>query len=122
LTCGSQDHPLRFKLDRDGCVKSVTDRQGSDKERIEVCHGDTITWKVKNWGERNGRLKKSIFFDATNGSPFDWQDSGFRRDTIVGEVRADAATGEPGFKYTVATERGPGNVCKHDPMIIVKPR
>jgi hypothetical protein len=122
LACDSQKHSLRFKLEEDGCVKRVTNWRGSDRERIEVCHGDTITWKVRKSTHPKGDLKKGISFDGSKGSPLQWQDSGFQADTIVGQVRADAATGEPGFKYTVKTERGPGNVCAHDPMIIVKPR
>jgi hypothetical protein len=122
LACDSQKHSLRFKLEDDGCVKRVTNGWGSDREKIEVCHGDTITWKVRKSTHPKGDLKKGIAFDRAQGSPLQWQDSGFQADKIVGQVRNDAATGEPGFKYTVSTERGPGNVCEHDPMIIVRPR
>jgi hypothetical protein len=122
LTCSPQEQSLRFKLKDDGCVKGVTNAWGLNKEKVEICQGGTVTWKVRKSAHRNGDLKKGIEFDPTTGSPLAWQDSGFQADVIVGQVREDAATGEPGFKYTVATERGPGDVCKHDPMIIVKPR
>jgi hypothetical protein len=122
LECGPQEQSLRFKLKDDGCVKRVTNAWGLNKETIEICQGGTVTWKVKKSAHPKGDLKKGISFDAATGSPLQWQDSGFQADVIVGQVRDDAATGAPGFKYTVATERGPGDVCKHDPMIIVKPR
>jgi hypothetical protein len=122
LTCGPQEQNLRFKLKDDGCVKGITNRWGQDKESIEICQGGTVTWKVKKPSHRNGELKKSIVFETAAGSPLEWKDSGFQGETIAGKVRDDAPTGGDGFKYTVRTERGPGDVCAHDPMIIVKPK
>jgi hypothetical protein len=122
LTCEPQEQQLRFKLKDDGCVKRVTDSSGDDRESIEICQGGTVTWQVKKRSHPNGKLKKSIVFETPAGSPLEWKDSGFQGETIVGRVRDDAPTGGDGFKYTVKTERGPGNVCAHDPMIIVKPR
>jgi hypothetical protein len=122
LTCEPEERKLQFKLKDDGCVEGISDSLGRDKDRIEVCQGDTITWKVKKWWHSNGDLKKRITFKSAAGSPLEWTDSGFESKTISGTVRADAKTGEPGFKYNVDTERGPGDVCPFDPMIIVKPR
>jgi hypothetical protein len=122
LSCSPQQLTLKFKLKDDGCVKDVTNSRGSSRDTVEICQGGVITWKVKKASHDKGNLKKSIAFVSAAGSPLKWKDSGFQADTIIGEVRGDAATGLPGFKYTVRTERGPGDVCEHDPMIIVKPR
>jgi hypothetical protein len=122
LTCNPQEQNLRFKLKDDGCVKGVSNRWGQDKNSIEICQGGTVTWKVKKPSHSNGELKKGIVFETAAGSPFEWTDSGFQGEAIVGKVRDDAPTGGDGFKYKVNTERGPGDVCSLDPMIIVKPR
>jgi hypothetical protein len=122
LTCEPQEQDLRFKLKDDGCVKGISNRWGRDKNTIEICQGGTVTWKVNNSSHRNGARKKSIVFDTAAGSPMEWMESGFQDEALVGRVREDAKPGGDGFKYTVKTERGPGDVCAFDPMIIVKPR
>ena len=122
LTCEPQEHKLSFKLKDDGCVRGISNRWGQSKDNIEICQGGTVTWKVKKPSHRNGELKKSIVFETPAGSPLEWKDSGFQDETIAGKVRDDAPTGGDGFKYTVKTERGSGDVCAFDPMIIVKPR
>lgn len=122
LTCSPQEQDLQFKLKDDGCVKGVANRWGWDKNTIEICQGGTVNWKVKKASHRNGELKKRIVFKSAEGSPLEWLDSGFESEAISGKVRDDAKAGEPGFKYNVETERGPGDVCSFDPMIIVKPR
>jgi hypothetical protein len=121
LTCRPQEQKLKFKLEDNGCVNGITDSSGADKNEIEICRGGTVTWKVKRYWESNGKLKKRIVFEAAEGSPMEWTDSGFESDSIVGKVRVDAPTGLPGFKYTVKTERGAGDECPFDPKIIVKP-
>lgn len=121
LTCEPQEQNLQFKLKDDGCVKGVANRWGWDKNTIEICQGGTVTWKVKKSSHNKGQLKKGIVFETAAGSPFDWKDSGFKDETIVGKVREDASPGGDGFKYNVRTERGPGDVCDFDPKIIVKP-
>ena len=122
LTCKPQEQTLRFKIKDNGCVDGITDFWGlKDKNDIEICRGGTVTWKVKKDWDTNGKLEKRIVFEAAEGSPLEWTDSGFQSDSIVGKVRDDAQTGPPGFKYTVKTELGTGDDCPFDPKIIVKP-
>ena len=70
LTCEPQELKLRFKLKDDGCVKGISDGAGRNKDRIEICQGGTITWKVKKSSHRNGDLKKRIVFKSAAGSPW----------------------------------------------------
>jgi hypothetical protein len=122
LTCDPQEQYLRVKPKDDGCVKEIANRWGQHKECIEICEDGTATWKVKKPSHRNGELKKTMFFKTAAGSPLEWTDSGVQGETIACKVHDDAPTGADGFKYTGKTERRPGDVCAHGPVIIVKPQ
>jgi hypothetical protein len=99
-------HRLKFKVKGDECVEKVKkEDDDDDADTISVCVTDTVIWQV------NGPAK-SVVFDGD--SPFDWQDSGFEGNKIIGIVRAGTEGQE--FKYSVMVD---GLSCVLDPRIVV---
>ena len=103
-------HKLKFEVASNGCVERVArdDSRGCDAEAVIARVCDTVEWKVAG-------KKKSISFDAADGSPFAWSVKGDGR-KISGEVVAGTARDKP-YKYTVRVD---GLSCELDPMIIVQ--
>jgi hypothetical protein len=106
-------HKLKFKTDNKDCVIKVklvhpdADNE-NDASIIQVCRGETVTWKATN-------KKKTIAFDKGTGTPLDWT----RKDSdsagiIMGTVPKDAPVGY--YEYSVYTD----GACQLDPMIIVR--
>jgi hypothetical protein len=99
-------HRLKFQVKGDECVEKVKkEADDGDAETITVCVSDTVIWQVA------GRAK-SVEFEGD--SPFDWQDSGFQRNRIIGIVRPDTEGQE--FKYSVRVD---GLQCVLDPRVVV---
>jgi hypothetical protein len=99
-------HRLKFKVKGDECVEKVKKEDNDeDADSITVCVTDTVIWQV------NGPAK-SVVFDGD--SPFEWQDSGFEGNKIVGIVRAGTEGQE--FKYSVMVD---GLSCVLDPRVVV---
>jgi hypothetical protein len=122
LVCGESPNPtvrkLKFSVDSNGCVVSVKKDDGADGNTLEVCRGDTIQWKVKVDGAKNGDKEKLVAFDKGTTSPCAWKDSSYKADSIEGKVRTDADFTT--YEYSVRTKDGPNNGCPLDPMIIVR--
>jgi hypothetical protein len=125
FVCGSSRNPERhdlvfkIKTTADGCVEKVKKKNGTDGTSIDVCRGDSVRWKVKVDNDPNGGKEKSVAFDKSTDSPFEWKDSGYQSDRIEGKV-SDQAQFDTPYEYSVRTKGGPDDGCPLDPMIIVR--
>jgi len=100
-------HRLKFQVKGDECVEKVKkEDDDADAETISVCVSDTVIWQVAG-------PAKAVEFEGD--SPFDWQDSGFQRNRIIGIVRAGTEGQE--FKYSVKVD---GLACVLDPRVVVE--
>jgi hypothetical protein len=100
-------HRLKFQVKGDECVEKVKkEDDDADAETIRVCVSDTVIWQIAG-------PAKSVVFDVE--TPFDWQESGFQRNRIIGIVKAGTEGRE--FKYSVKVD---GLDCVLDPRVVVE--